>query len=265
MNNISALPLFSSLPTRLLPSLLPKTPCSSVGDERGSSSVFGLSSLTALQSYHPDLTIHLLPSPSITVCVCLFVCVSVLDLELPVCVACFPSNRPWKLCSLSAAAAISCSKMSVWSCVIEKRSERERQEVCFTFSSVYCGWCIWRQLLTALQPFEPHIKGWQNGGHCVVIWSVEISCCHQTWTITHLKFKKKFVKSLFSHYYWRSNHWKINYSLKQHSKTEYSSTASDLSRFKVHVFSTQTGTNSTPHLHDAKLSHLSAAARTAGS
>lgn len=103
-----------------------------------------LSSLATLQSYHSDLAIHLLTYPFTTVCVCLsvFVCWTLscqAVLYYPAWKrSCFPFNGPWKrLCSLSAVAENPCSKISVWSCVIEKRSERRRQKVCLAFTSQF--------------------------------------------------------------------------------------------------------------------------------
>lgn len=84
----------------------------------------------------PSIFWHLPPSRSVFVCQSACVC------RASSCRAAmylpgwkhqrFPSNRPWKL---SVAAEISCSKTSVWSCVIEKRSRRKRQKVCLAFSS----------------------------------------------------------------------------------------------------------------------------------
>lgn len=176
----------------LLPSPLPKTPAHQPAVRGGSSSVSRLSPLTTLQSYHPALTIHLPPSSlHHRERACLFVRECLLGRAVfsglkPLM---FPLQQALKTLLLAVWDLLH-GKMSVWSRVKEKRSERERARgPPRARLTVYCGWCIWRQPLTAFQPFEPHIKGWQNSGHCVAIWSVEMSCRHQTWTITHLKFK----------------------------------------------------------------------------
>lgn len=89
----------------------------------------------------------------------------------------FPFNRPWKpLCSLSAVAEIPCSKnVCLVLCNKETKREKAAKGLPRFQLTVYCWWCIWRQPLTALQPFEPHIKGWQNGEHCVAVWLVKMS------------------------------------------------------------------------------------------
>lgn len=177
----------------------------------------------------------------------------------------FPSNRPWKrFCSLSAVAEIFCSKMSVWSCVKEKRSEQERQGVWLAFSSQFIAGDVSEDNRWQLcKPLNPTSKDDKMVGN---VWQFD----RLKWVavirrgLSLIWNSKKFVESLFTHCYSTFSYFKINSSVSQHSNTEYSHPmVSDLSWFKVKVFST--GTNSTPHLHDAKLPHLSAAAWTAGS
>lgn len=210
------------------------------------------------------------PSSAISLhqCVCLCVCwtlSSLAALHFPAWNRPrFPSNGPRKrLRSPSAATEIPRSRERLLGLARRRNgaSERAARGLPRAQLRVYCGWCIWRQPLTALQPFEPHIKGWQNGGHCAAVWSVEMSRRHQTWTIVDLNFKKVCGKPVYP-LLLNTELFQINHSMTQHSEHSHPM-AGDLSWFKVEVFST--GTNSTPHLHDAKLSHLSAAAQTAGS
>ena len=253
----------------LLPSPLPKTPAhqSAGGGKLVCLSLIFPNHCAVISPWpdHPSSAISFHHCECICWCVCVCVCWTLSCLPALYFPArnhsCFPSNRPWKLSrSLSAAAEISCLKMSVWSCVIEKQSGQEHQEVCLAFGSQFIAVDVSEDNCWQLcNPLNPTSKDDKMVGTVWQFDRLKWAAAIRRWLSLIWNSEKVYRKPVYP--------FPLNiffYSVTQHSKTEYCHPMdSGLSWFKVEVF--PTGTNSATHLHDAKLSHLSAAARTAGS
>lgn len=172
---------------RILAFSHPPDPRSSASHLRGSSSVSRLSSLTALQSYHPDLAIHLLPPPSftMTVFVCLCVCVGhwAAMAVIHVCPATGPEN--------SSASWLMPLALKCQFGVVKKRAKQDCQEVCLTFSSKFIAGDVSED--NHRQPCNPLNCTSKDDN----IWLAEMICRHQTWTITYQKFEEVCVKPVY--------------------------------------------------------------------
>lgn len=204
----------------LLPSPLPKTPAHQPAVRGGSSSVSRLSPLTTLQSYHPALTIHLPPSSlHHRERACLFVRECLLGRAVfsglkPLM---FPLQQALKTLLLAVWDLLH-GKMSVWSRVKEKRSERERARgpPRARGSQFIAGDVSEDNRWQLFNPLNPTSK---DDKIVATVWQFD----RLKWAaairrgLSLIWNSKRFVESLFTHCYWTFKYFTINYWVTQHS------------------------------------------------
>lgn len=184
---------------RLSPAYLPSPLCSHI-------------TLTWLSIFSPP---SLPPSARVFVCVC--ACVCALDLEQPDCVV--PSQL-WNPPRLPSNGTMKASRRALRVCLVSCKREAARTSASRGPSRlqlpVYCGWCIWRQLLTAFAGLwtshQSMTKWWALCGNLIT--SNELSPSDSRWS----EIQKMAMERAFTHFNWPWNNFKINFSNLQTAK-----------------------------------------------